>query len=73
MDDAARQFSDTWAGTTKAVCLTAAYDFYSGIASLTDVGVAQVTELAGLTAKASKSTTGEMSSLFASGYGIYIG
>ncbi|MBO3282610.1 hypothetical protein, partial [Intestinimonas butyriciproducens] len=51
----------------------AAYDIKSGIASLTDEGVAQFTELAGLTAKATKSTTGEMTSLFATGYGIYKG
>ena len=72
-EDAARQFSDTWAGTTKADFITAAYDIKSGIASLTDEGVAQFTELAGLTAKATKSTTGEMTSLFATGYGIYKG
>ena len=35
--------------------------------------MAQFTELAGLTAKATKSTTGEMTSLFATGYGIYKG
>ena len=68
VEDAARQFSDTWAGTTKADFITAAYDIKSGIASLTDEGVAQFTELAGLTAKATKSTTGEMTSLFATGY-----
>ena len=73
VEDAARQFSDTWAGTTKADFITAAYDIKSGIASLTDEGVAQFTELAGLTAKATKSTTGEMTSLFATGYGIYKG
>lgn len=71
MEDAARKFSDTWAGTTKADFITAAYDIKSGISSLTDEGVAQFTELAGLTAKATKSTTGEMTSLFATGYGIY--
>ena len=73
VEDAARQFSDTWAGATKADFITAAYDIKSGIASLTDEGVAQFTELAGLTAKATKSTTGEMTSLFATGYGIYKG
>lgn len=71
VEDAARKFSDTWAGTTKADFITAAYDIKSGISSLSDEGVAQFTELAGLTAKATKSTTGEMTSLFATGYGIY--
>lgn len=71
LEDAASQFSNTWAGTNKAQFLTAAYDIKSGIASLSDEGVAQYTELAGVTAKATKSTIGEMTSLFATGYGIY--
>lgn len=71
IEDAAKQFSNTWAGTTKADFITAAYDIKSGISSLTDEGVAQYTELAGLTAKATKSTVTEMSDLFATGYGIY--
>ena len=73
VEDAARSFSDQWAGTTKADFIGAAYDIKSGIASLTDEGVAQFTELSGLTAKATKSTIGEMTSLFATGYGIYKG
>lgn len=36
-----------------------------------DLGVVEFTSLAGLTAKATKSTVGEMTSLFATGYGIY--
>lgn len=71
VEDAARSFSDQWAGTTKSDFISAAYDIKSGIASLADEGVAQYTELAGLTAKATKSTVGEMTSLFATGYGIY--
>ena len=73
VENAARNFSDQWAGTTKADFISAAYDIKSGIASLSDEGVAQFTELSGLTAKATKSTTGEMTSLFATGYGIYKG
>lgn len=71
VENAAKSFSDTWAGTTKSDFITAAYDIKSGIASLTDEGVAQFTELAALTGKATKSTTEEMGSLFATGYGIY--
>ena len=71
VESAAKSFSDTWAGTTKSDFITAAYDIKSGIASLTDKGVAQFTELAALTGKATKSTTEEMGSLFATGYGIY--
>ena len=71
LEHAATDFSNTWAGTTKAEFISAAYDIKSGIASLSDEGVAQFTELSGLTAKATKSTVGEMTSLFATGYGIY--
>ena len=73
VEDAARRFSDSWSGTTKADFISAAYDIKSGIASLSDEGVARYTELAGLTAKATKATVGEMTSLFATGYGIYKG
>ena len=72
-EDAANSFSNTWAGTSKADFITASYDIKSGIASLTDEGVAQFTQLAALTGKATKSTTEEMGSLFATGYGIYKG
>lgn len=68
---AAKDFSDTWAGTTKPQFISAAYDIKSGIASLTDEGVAKYTEFAGITAKGTKSTIAEMTSLFATGYGIY--
>lgn len=71
VEDAAKSFSDTWAGTTKADFISASYDIKSGISSLSDEGVAKYTEMAGLTAKATKATTAEMTSLFATGYGIY--
>lgn len=73
VEDAARSFSDQWAGTSKADFITAAYDIKSGISSLSDEGVAEFTTLAALTGKATKSTVGEMTSLFATGYGIYKG
>lgn len=69
----AYDFSNQWSGTTAPEFLTAAYDIKSGIASLSDQGVADMTELASLTAKATKATTSEMTSLFATGYGIYKG
>lgn len=72
VEDAAKSFSNTWAGTSKADFITASYDIKSGIASLTDEGVAQFTQLAALTGKATKSTTEEMGSLFATGYGTKI-
>lgn len=64
-------FSNKWAGTTREGFIAAAYSIKSGVSSLTDEGVAQFTELAGLTAKATKATVDEMTSLFATGYGIY--
>lgn len=73
LEEAAVSFSDKWAGTTKADFITAAYDIKSGIASLTDEGVARYTDLSGVTAAATKSTIGEMTDLFATGYGIYKG
>lgn len=71
LESAAVKFSNTWSGTTREDFISAAYDIKSGISSLTDEGVAKFTELSGLTAKATKASTAEMTSLFATGYGIY--
>lgn len=67
----AQNFSAQWSGTTEADFLSAAYDIKSGISSLSDTAVGEFTAMAALTGKATKSTTGEMTSLFATGYGIY--
>ncbi len=67
----AKEFSNTFAGTTTSDFIKASYDIKSGIASLTDEGVAQFTKLSAMTATATKATTGEMTKLFALGYGIY--
>jgi TP901 family phage tail tape measure protein len=71
LETAAVRFSNQWAGTAKSEFIAAAYDIKSGISSLTDAGVADFTRLAALTGKATKSSTAEMTSLFATGYGIY--
>lgn len=71
LERAGASFSNSWSGTTKAQFIGAAYDIKSGISTLTDSGVADFTRLAALTGKATKSTTAEMTSLFATGYGIY--
>lgn len=71
LEKASRNFSDTWSGTTKADFISAAYDIKSGISTLTDEGVAEMTSLAALTATATKASAAEMTSLFATGYGIY--
>lgn len=68
---AAVDFSNTWSGTTREDFISASYAIKSGIASLTDEGVAKFTEMAALTAKATKATANEMTNLYAQGYGIY--
>ena len=67
----AKAFSNTFSGTTQAEFVRASYDIKSGISSLSAVGVAKFTALAALTGKATKSTTTQMTSFFATGYGIY--
>lgn len=71
LEEAGKSFSNTWAGTTKAEFLSAAIDIKGGIDALNEEGIAKYTELSGITAKATSATIGEMTSLFATGYGIY--
>lgn len=67
----AMQFSNQFAGTTAPAFIRASYDIKSGIASLSDTAVGEFTKIAAMTGAATKSTTAEMTSLFASGFGIY--
>lgn len=67
----AKAFSNAFSGTTQADFVRASYDIKSGISSLSATGVAKFTALAALTGKATKSTTEQMTSFFATGYGIY--
>ncbi|HHC7130610.1 TPA: phage tail tape measure protein [Vibrio parahaemolyticus] len=67
----AKDFSNQWSGTTQAEFIAASYDIKSGISSLSDTAVGEFTRIAAMTAGATKSTTDQMTSLFASGYGIY--
>jgi len=69
--NAGEDFSNRWAGTTKSEFIGAAYNIKSGIITLSDVAVGEYSKLAAITGKATKSTTAEMTSLFATGYGIY--
>lgn len=71
MSKAAQGFSAKWSGTTEAQFLGAAYDIKSGISTLSDAAVGEYTRMAALTGKATKATTAEMTSLFATGYGIF--
>lgn len=66
-----RQMSRQLAGIDTAAFTRAAYDIKSGISSLTDRGVADMTASAALTAKATKADVGQMTSLFATAYGTY--
>lgn len=67
----AQKFSNMFAGTTAPEFVKASYDIKSGIASLSDEGVAKFTTLSAVTASATKSTTAEMTKLFALGHGIF--
>ncbi|MBL4775305.1 MAG: phage tail tape measure protein [Mariprofundus sp.] len=51
--------------------IKASYDIKSGIASLSDEGVKDLTKFAAVTAVATKSSTAEMTKLYALGYGIF--
>ncbi|NYZ70367.1 hypothetical protein H0A36_30610, partial [Endozoicomonas sp. SM1973] len=67
----AREYSNQFAGTTTEAFILASYDIKSGISSLGDSAVGEFTKIAALTGGATKSSTAEMTSLFASGYAIY--
>ncbi len=51
--------------------IKASYDIKSGISSLSDEGVKNMTNMAAVTAVATKSSTEEMTKLYALGYGIF--
>ncbi|RLF33696.1 MAG: phage tail tape measure protein, partial [Thermoplasmata archaeon] len=71
IEDAAESFTNTWAGSTKAEFITAAYDVRSALAGLSDEAVGTFTAMAALTAKATKATTEEMVGTFTTAYGIF--
>ena len=66
-----QEMSNQLAGVNTAAFVSAAYDIKSGISTLSDKGVADMTALAALTAKATKADVGLMTSLFATGYGSF--
>jgi len=66
-----QQMSKMYAGINTADFVSAAYDIKSGISTLTDKGVAEMTAAAAVTAKATKANVGQMTSLFATGYGSF--
>jgi len=65
------EFSNAWSGISSKDFIGASYDIKSGISSLGDTAVGEMTRTAGLTAKATKSSVDTMTSLFATGFSIY--
>ena len=68
-----RNLSRNIAGITTAGFTSAAYDVRSGISSLDATGVADITQQAALTARATRADLGQMTSLFATGFGQFKG
>lgn len=68
-----KDFSSKYAGVTAKDFISAAYDIKSGISSLSNESVGEMTNIAALTARATKSNVEQMTSLFATGYNIYSG
>jgi TP901 family phage tail tape measure protein len=66
-----QKLQSTYVGLTTDAFVRAAYDIKSGVSSLTDEGVAAMTSSALTVAKATKGVPEEMTSLFATSYGIF--
>ena len=66
-----QDMSNQLAGVNTAAFVSAAYDIKSGISTLSDKGVADMTALAAMTAKATKSDVGQMTGLFSAAYGSF--
>ena len=71
IEDAAESFTNQWSGANKAAFITATYDVKSALSNLSDEAVGVFTNMAGLTAKATKATTQEMVGTFTTAYGIF--
>lgn len=67
----AKEFSNQWSGTTQAEFISGAVDIKSAIDTLGAEAIGDFTKIAALVAKSTKSTTGEMTSLMSTGYGVY--
>lgn len=66
-----RGLSRRVAGVNTPEFIAAAYDIRSGVSGLDAAGVARYAELASLTAAATRADPGQMTSLFATGYGSF--
>ena len=67
----AQEMQMTLTGVTSDAFVRASYDIKSGISSLTDEGVADMTAAAMWTARATRGIPEQMTSLFATSYGIF--
>lgn len=67
----AKAFSDQWSGTTQVDFINGAVEIKSAIDTLGAEAIGDFTKIAALVAKSTKSTTTEMTSLMATGYGVY--
>ena len=66
-----RDLSRRMAGVTEPVFVSASYDIKSGIESLDAAGVADMTEMAAITARATNADLSQMTSLFATAHGMF--
>jgi len=71
LEDAAEDFTNSWAGYSKAEFISAAYDVKSALSSLSDEAVGTFSAMAAITAKATKASIQEMVGTFTTGYGIF--
>ena len=69
--DRGRAMSKNVAGVTAPVFSGAAYDIQSGLSQLGVAGVADTTELAALTARATKADLPQMTQMFVAGHGMF--
>ena len=69
--DVGNKLASTFSGMNTASFVAAAYDIKSGISTLDDAGIASMTRSAALTAKATKASVEQMTSLFATSYGSF--
>jgi len=69
--NAGADLSKRLSGVSSASFVGASYNIKSGIDTLSDKGVAEMTKAAVITAKATKASEEEMTSLFGTGYGIF--
>ncbi len=67
----ANKFTTQFANTSASEFVSASYDIKSGISSLSATAVGKFTAMSAITGAATKSTTAEMTNLFATGFGIY--